>query len=54
MSKEKAYERIFNTCNLIGEGVDIIAVMYRYKAIRELPEKEFDEMYEEIAKRLGF
>lgn len=54
VSKEKAYERVFETCNLIGEGVDIIAVMYRYKAIRELPEKEFDEMYEAIAERLGF
>lgn len=54
MSKEKAYERVFDTCNLIGEDVDIIAVMYRYKVIRELPEKEFDEMYEAIAERLGF
>lgn len=54
MSKEKAAERIFNTCNLIGEDVDIIAVMYKYKAIRELPEKEFDEMYKAIAARLGF
>lgn len=54
LSKDKAYEKCFDACNLIGEDVDIIAVMYRYKVFREMPEKEFDEVYEAIADRLGF
>ena len=51
---KKAYQRIFDTCNLIGEDCDITAVMYRYKAVRELPENEFDEMYDKLATQLGF
>lgn len=54
MSKEKAVQKAFDTCNLIGEDVNIYDVMYRYKSIRELPEEEFEEVYEEIAERLGF
>lgn len=47
-------ERIFHKCNLIGEDCDVIAVMMRYKAVRELPENEFDELYDYIVERLGF
>jgi hypothetical protein len=38
ITKEQAIERAFDRCNLIGENVDILHVMYQYKAIRELPE----------------
>ena len=54
MTKEKAIERVFDRCNLIGENVDILHVMYQYKAIRELSEKEIDQIYDDIADRLGF
>ena len=54
MTKEKAIERAFDRCNLIGENVDILQIMYQYKAIRELPEKEIDQIYDDIADRLGF
>ena len=54
MKKEKAIERAFDTCNLIGENVDILQVIYRYKALRELPDAEIDQIYDEIADRLGF
>ena len=54
MTKEQAIERAFDRCNLIGENVDILHVMYQYKAIRELPENEIDKIYDDIADRLGF
>lgn len=54
MKKEKAIERAFDTCNLIGENVDILQVIYRYKALRELPDAEIDKIYDDIADRLGF
>lgn len=54
MTKEKAIEKVFDRCNLIGEDVDILSIMYKYKAIRELPEEEIDRIYDEIADRLGF
>ena len=54
MTKEKAIERAFDRCNLIGENVDILQIMYQYKAIRELPENEIDQIYDDIADRLGF
>ena len=44
MTKEKAIERAFDRCNLIGEEVDILEIMYQYKAIRDLPEEEIDEI----------
>lgn len=47
-------QRIFDRCNLEGENCDVIKQMYRYKAIRELPEKEFDELYDYLVERLGF
>ena len=54
MTKEKAIERAFDTCNLIGENVDILQVIYRYKALRDLPDEEIDQIYDEIADGLGF
>lgn len=54
MKLEKAIERCFDRCNLIGGDCDIVAVMYQYKALRELPEEDFDRAYNEIAERLGF
>ena len=54
MTKEKAIERAFDRCNLIGENVDILQIMYQYKAIRELPENDIDQIYDDIADRLGF
>lgn len=54
MTKEQAIERAFDRCNLIGEEVDILKIMYQYKAIRELPEEEIDQIYDDIADRLGF
>ena len=54
MKLEKAIDRAFDTCNLSGENADVYAVMYRYKAIRELPEEQFEKVYEDICRRLGF
>ena len=54
MKLEKAIERAFDRCNLSGENCDIYEVLYSYKAIRELPDKEIDKIYESFAKGLGF
>lgn len=54
MKLEKAIERAFDRCNLIGEDCDIYEVLYSYKAIRELPADEIDKIYIDIAERLGF
>ena len=54
MKLETAIQKCFDRCNLIGEDVDIISIMYQYKAIRELPEEQFDEVYDQIAEDLGF
>ena len=54
MKKEQAIERAFNRCNLIGENVDILSILYKYKAIRDLPDDEIDQIYDDIADRLGF
>lgn len=54
MKLEKAIQRAFDRCNLIGEECDIYSVLYSYKAIRELPEEKIDEIYEDIAEQLGF
>lgn len=53
---EKAIQRCFDRCNLDpeGDGMDIYKYMYQYKAIRDLPEEEFDKVYDELAGRLGF
>lgn len=54
MKLENAIERCFNRCNLAGEDCEIIYFMNQYKSIRELPEDEYDRVYEELARRLGF
>ena len=54
MKLEKAIQRCFDRCNLAGEECDIYYCMYQYKAIRELPEEQFEAVYEEIAEGLGF
>lgn len=54
MKLKKAIERAFDRCNLIGIDCNIYEVLYSYKAIRELPQEQIDELYEEFAKGLGF
>lgn len=54
MNVKQAIERCFDHCNLIGEDVDILKEMWRYKAIRELSDAEQDRIYDDIAFRLGF
>ena len=54
MKKGEAIERAFRKANLIGEGADLWAIIYSYKALRDLPDSELDEIYEELAARLGF
>jgi hypothetical protein len=54
MKLEKAIERAFDRCNLIGVDCNIYEVLYSYKAIRELPQEDIDELYEQFAKGLGF
>lgn len=55
MKLENAIERCIDRCNLIGgEGLDIYEIMYKYKAIRELTDEKFDEVYNHIAKALGY
>lgn len=53
---DKAIQKCFDRCNLDpdGESMDIYKHMYRYKAIRELPDEQFDEVYNELSRRLGF
>ena len=54
MKLDTAIQRVFDKCNLIGEEVNIYSVMDQYKVIRELPDQEYEEVYEVIAKDLGF
>lgn len=54
MKLEKAVQRCFDRCNLIGEDCDVIKIMYQYKAIRELDQEQFDAVYDEIVEGLGF
>lgn len=54
MKLEKAIQRAFDRCNLIGEDVDIYQILYSYKAIAQLPEEKIDEIYDDIAEGLGF
>lgn len=49
-----AVEKCFDRCNLVGEDVDIYKEMNRYKALRELPYESREQIYEQIAKGLGF
>lgn len=54
MTIEQAKERIFDKCNLIGENVNIWDYIYKYKATRELDDAQQEEIYDDIAVRLGF
>lgn len=54
MKLEKALQRAFDRCNLIGEDCDIYSVLYKYKAIRELSDEEIEKIYDDFAERLGF
>lgn len=56
MKLETAIQRCFDRCNLDpdGDSVDIYKYMYQYKAIRDLPEDQFEALYDEISARLGF
>lgn len=54
MKLETAIQRCTDRCNLAGDGVDIYKYMYQYKAIRELPEDQFEAVYEQIREQLGF
>jgi hypothetical protein len=54
MNLEKAIQRAFDRCNLIGENVDIYQILYSYKAIAQLPDEEVDKIYDQIAEGLGF
>lgn len=49
LTLEKAKQRAFDRCNLEGENVDIYAILYQYKAIRELDDEEIEKIYEEIS-----
>lgn len=51
---DNAIERCIDRCNLAGSDCDIYKFMYQYKVIRDLPEKEFETVYDIIAKALGF
>ena len=53
MKLEKAIQRAFDRCNLIGDEVDIYAVLYSYKAIAALDQEDIEKIYEEIADNLG-
>lgn len=53
MKKETAIERAFRKANIIGEGVDLYEVIYSYKALRELSDAEIEQIYDELARRLG-
>ena len=58
MTKAAAIERAFDRANLQaeidGESVEIYRIMYQYKALRDLPDQEFDQVYEDLSRRLGF
>lgn len=54
LSLEKAKQRAFDRCNLEGEDCEIYNTLYQYKAIRDLPQAEIDEIYDEFAENLGF
>lgn len=55
MTLERAVQRCFDRCNLVGgDDLEIYHYMYQYKAIRELPEDQFEALYDELAERLGY
>lgn len=54
MTLERAKQRAFDRCNLEGADCEIYNVLYQYKAIRDLPDEEIENIYDEISERLGF
>lgn len=56
MKLETAIQRIIDRITLADTDVDtdIYKYMYQYKAIRELPEEQFEAVYDEISKACGF
>lgn len=52
---ETAIQRCFDRCNLDLEKDEdcIYKYMYQYKAIAELPDEEFEEVYDSISYGLG-
>lgn len=57
MSLEKALQRAFDRANLIGIDADLDAIMQGYKVFREMhysDEKQYEECYSYLAKKLGF
>lgn len=54
MKLETAIQKAFDRINLEGDGADIYETLYRYKAIRELPQEEIDKIYDDLAEQLGF
>ena len=54
LSLDKAIQRCIDRCNLAGSDCDIYEFMYQYKVIRDLPDNEFEAVYDVIAKALGF
>ena len=56
MSLESAIDRATDMANCSGddESTDIYAYMNRYKVIRNLPDDQYEAVYDRIAFRLGF
>lgn len=54
MKLQKAIDKAIDRINLIGEDCDVYAVLYSYKAIRQLPGEEVDRIYDHVVKVLGF
>lgn len=51
---QTAVNKAFDRANLEGQDSDIYNQMYRYKAIRDLSEKQQNLIYDYLAERLGF
>ena len=54
LTLEQAIDRAFDRCNLMGSDCDIYCVIYKYKVIREQPDEVIDQIYDDLADRLGF
>ena len=56
MKLEKAIQRIIDRITLSDDdtSTEIYWYMYQYKAIRDLPEDQFEAVYDEISDACGF
>lgn len=56
MTLDKAIQRIIDRITLDGddESTEIYKYMYQYKAIRDLPDDEFEAVYDEISAACGW